>query len=170
MNIISRIYYSFLILSGKKSVIGRKVKVKLYGKDGKNIVTIAKVDTGAYTTSIDKSLALELGYQSLVDLKESEELKKFIDKPIEEIKGNIIGIQNIAYNEFKSKYPELSAIKIVISSHGVSIRPEFNIRIRFGGQDIITSCNITSRSSMKYTCLLGRKALKSILVDTKSSI
>ncbi len=170
MNIISRIYYSFLILSGKKSVIGRKVKVKLYGKEGKNIVTVAKVDTGAYTTSIDKALALELGYQSLVDLKESEELKKFIDKPIEEIKGNIIGIQNIAYNEFKAKYPELSAVKIVISSHGVSIRPEFNIRIRFGGKDLVTNCNITSRSNMKYSCLIGRKSLKNNIIDTSQSI
>ena len=170
MNIISRIYYSFLILSGKKSVIGRKVKVKLYGKDGKTIITIAKVDTGAYTTSIDKSLALELGYQSLVELKESEELKKFIEKPIEEITGNIIGIQNIAYNEFKTKYPELSAIKIVISSHGVSIRPEFNIRIRFGGQDIVTTCNITSRSSMKFNCLIGRKSLRNSLINTKVSV
>ena len=170
MNIISRIYYSFLILSGKKSVIGRKVKVKLYGKDGKNIVTIAKVDTGAYTTSIDKALALELGYQFLVDLKESEELKKFIEKPIDEIKGNIIGIQNIAYNEFKAKYPELSAIKIVISSHGVSIRPEFNIRIKFGGKDLITNCNITSRSNMKYSCLIGRKSLKNDVIDTSQSI
>lgn len=170
MNIISRIYYSFLILSGKKSVIGRKVKVKLYGKDGKNIVTIAKVDTGAYTTSIDKALALELGYQFLVDLKESEELKKFIEKPIDEIKGNIIGIQNIAYNEFKAKYPELSAIKIVISSHGVSIRPEFNIRIKFGGKDLITNCNITSRSNMKYSCLIGRKSLKNNVIDTSQSI
>lgn len=165
MNIISRIYYSFLILSGKKSVIGRKVKVKLYGKDGKTIITLAKVDTGAYTTSIDKSLALELGYQSLVELKESEELKKFIEKPIEEIKENIIGLQNIAYNEFKAKYPELSAIKIVISSHGVSIRPEFNIRIKFASQDVYTDCNITSRSSMKYSCLMGRKTLKKLLVD-----
>ncbi len=170
MNIISRIYYSFLILSGKKSIIGRKVKVKLYGKDGKTIVTIAKVDTGAYTTSIDKSLALELGYQSLVELKESEELRKFIDKPIEEIKGNIIGIQNIAYNEFKSKYPELSAIKIVISSNGVSIRPEFNIRLRFGGKVFNTDCNITTRNSLRYTCLLGRKALKRFLTDSTQSI
>jgi len=170
MNIISRIYYSFLILSGKKSVIGRKVKVKLYGKDGKNIVTVAKVDTGAYTTSIDKALALELGYQSLVDLKESEELKKFIDKPVDEIKGNIIGIQNIAYNEFKAKYPELSAIKIVISSHGVSIRPEFNIRVKFGGRDIITSCNITTRSSLRHPCLIGRKSLKKLIVDSSIKI
>lgn len=166
MNIISRIYYSFLILSGKKSVIGRKVKVKLYGKDGKNIVTVAKVDTGAYTTSIDKTLALELGYQSLVDLKESEELKKFIEKPIEEIKGNIIGIQNIAYNEFKAKYPELSAVKIVISSHGVSIRPEFRLKIRLGGVSFETDCNITNRSSLRYTFLLGRKSIKKFLVDT----
>jgi len=170
MNIISRIYYSFLILSGKKSVIGRKVKVKLYGKDGKTLITIAKVDTGAYTTSIDKSLALELGYHSLVELKESPELKKFIEKPIEEIKGNIIGLQNIAYNEFKAKYPELSAVKIVISSHGVSIRPEFNIRVRFGGQVFNTDCNITTRTSLRYTCLLGRKSLRRFLTDSTQSI
>ncbi len=74
------------------------------------------------------------------------------------------------YNEFKSKYPELSAIKIVISSNGVSIRPEFNIRLRFGGKVFNTDCNITTRNSLRYTCLLGRKALKRFLTDSTQSI
>ncbi len=169
MNIISRIYYSFLILSGKKNLIGRRTKIKIFGKDNKTIITTAKVDTGAYTSSIDKSLAIQLGFQDIVDLKESQEFTKFIEKPIDEIKGNIIEIQNQAYNAFKAKFPELSTVKIIISSNGVSIRPELRLRIKFAGSIIETDCNITTRTNLRYNCLLGRKALRKVLIDSSQT-
>ena len=53
-------------ISGKK-IIGTVEKVKLIGKDGKEIEVEAKIDTGAGFSSIDVELAKQLGYESVLE-------------------------------------------------------------------------------------------------------
>ncbi|MEI6462504.1 MAG: hypothetical protein WCO33_02435 [bacterium] len=168
MNWLARIIYCSKILTGKKSVIGRNVKVKIYGKDDKYQILRAKVDTGAYTTSIDRELAIELGYKELVELSDNPEFKKYIDKPQDEVKQKILHLQTEAYKEFKDKYPSLAAVKIVVSTNGISIRPNFMTKMSIAGKVIETKVNIGDRLHMKNRCLIGRKSLKLFLVDVKA--
>ncbi|MEI6887421.1 MAG: hypothetical protein WCK31_04275 [bacterium] len=168
MNWLARFIYCSKIISGKKSVIGRYAKVKIYGKDNKYQILKAKVDTGAYTTSIDRELAIELGYSDLVTLSDNPEFRKYVDKPQEEVKQKILHIQTEAYKEFKDKHPDLAAVKVVISTNGISIRPNFVTNISIGGKVIETTVNIGDRLHMKNRCLIGRKSLKLFLVDVKA--
>lgn len=168
MNWLARFIYCSKILTGKKSVIGRYVRVKIYGKDNKYQILRAKVDTGAYTTSIDRELALELGYKDLVDLSDNPEFKKYVDKPLEEVKQKMLHLQTEAFKEFQNKYPDLAAVKIVVSTNGVSIRPNFITKMSIGGKVIETTVNIGDRMHMRNRCLIGRKSLKLFLVDVRA--
>ncbi|MEI8348287.1 MAG: sugar-transfer associated ATP-grasp domain-containing protein, partial [Pseudomonadota bacterium] len=53
-------------LSGKR-VIGSIEKIKLVGKDGKEIGVEVKIDTGADSTSIDTELARQLGFGDVIN-------------------------------------------------------------------------------------------------------
>ena len=75
-------------LSGKR-VIGSIEKIKLIGKDGKEIEVEAKIDTGADSTSIDTELAKQLGFGDVLEFFETvpkptstnrDDLKKLSDE------------------------------------------------------------------------------------------
>ena len=66
-------------ISGKK-VIGTVEKVKLIGKDGKEVEVEAKIDTGAYSTSIDEELAEQLGYGDVLNYFKQIEIPEKITR------------------------------------------------------------------------------------------
>jgi hypothetical protein len=121
-----------------KLIIGRKEiadlpSFQLYNK-------IMKIDTGAYTSSIDVVSSV---------LKDNVLHVQFVeDGPI------------VTFSTFK--------MKRIKSSNGV-VQERFVIDgvIEIGGQQIHTPFSLTDRSGMKYPILLGRKFLnKRFLVDT----
>lgn len=145
-------------ISGKK-VIGTVEKVKLIGKDGREIETEAKIDTGAYSTSIDTELANELGFGDLVDFFNSLELPK--DFKREEAKA----IEESLRKKYAGQHPDLADIAVVYSSHGVTIRPKVSLRLILNETDISTQVNIVERQELKKDVLIGRRNLGKFLIN-----
>ncbi len=135
-----------------KIIIGKKVKV-LIG----NMTTPAeaKVDSGAYTSSISEDIAKELGYDKIL-----ENFNK-IDTPLNLNIGNI----NIKEEELKKKYT--LNLKSIRSANGFSIRPVISTSLEFCDTDVIidTEFTIAQRSYMRYPIIIGRKDLSNFLLD-----
>ena len=145
-------------LSGRR-VIGTVEKVKLVGKDGKEIEVEAKIDTGAYSTSIDTELAKQLGYEDVLNYFNSLELPQNFSR--EEVKK----IEEDLRKKYLGQHPDLADISAVYSSHGVSIRPKINIKIIMDETEIFAKANVAERSELKRDILIGRQNLGKFLID-----
>jgi hypothetical protein len=141
-------------ISGKK-VIGTVEKIKLIGKDGKEVEVEAKIDTGAYRTSIDNALASQLGFEKTVE--EFERLKI----PYEEIKNLS---KEERWNIFKN-IPDISSTVIVRSTHGYTYRPTILINITMDAFTVPAKVTIIDRSHLEYPVIIGSMNLKRFLID-----
>ncbi len=145
-------------ISGKK-VIGTVEKVKLIGKDGKEIEVDAKIDTGAGFSSIDTELAKDLGF--------AETILKF-----ENLNPGYETLKNLNLEQRKnifSDVPDLSDTAIIHSSHGTTYRPMVNLSIVMNGVLIPTKVSIIDRSSLKFRIIIGKKNLGKFLIDVKKT-
>lgn len=145
-------------ISGRK-IIGTVEKVKLIGKEGKTIEVEAKIDTGAYSSSIDTEIAKELGFEDLLNYFNSLELPK--DFKREEVKQ----IEADLRKKYLGTHPDLSNITVVYSSHGFSIRPYIKIKFILDETEVPAEMNITERAELKKSLIIGRKNLGKFLVD-----
>lgn len=146
-------------LSGKR-VIGSVVKVKLIGKEGREIELEAKIDTGADSSSIDRALAEELGYGEA--LAYFDTIEKVTSKNQEE--GESIR------EELRKKYlvptqPDLKDIVFVYASNGVSLRPKIGLTLVIDQQEVPANPTVVDRSSLQYRAIIGRRNLSQFLVD-----
>lgn len=146
-------------ISGKK-VIGTVEKVKLVGKDGKEIETEAKIDTGAGFSSIDSQLAVELGYGKVI-----EDFQKQGFPP------NLTPDEARALNTKESgrllrEIPDLAATVVIHSSHGTSFRPMVKLNIIIDGVEVVAKTSIIDRSNLKMPIIIGRKNLGKFLIDS----
>lgn len=150
-------------ISGK-NVIGVFENIVLYNDSMQEIATKAKIDTGADSTSIDRSYAVQLGYSDIVkefdaanipeDLKRSEGLKL-----MEELKLKLL-----------PKYPErLIDVQYVKSSHGTSLRPYVKINLKIKDTIFETNATIFDRSNLAYPVIIGKKSLSKFLIDPSKS-
>lgn len=143
-------------ISGRK-VIGTVEKIKLIGKNEKEIEEDAKIDTGAMSTSIDTELARELGLSDVLSFFEKIELpNNFSREKAQDI-----------LKELKTKYkhPDLIDIDIIYSSHGVSIRPKVRLNFFMNGLLLISNINIVKREDLKFRVIIGKRDLKKFLID-----
>ena len=148
-------------ISGKK-VIGTVEKVKLIGKDEREIESEARIDTGAYSSSIDAELAKELGFQ-----KTLEEFSK-IDLAAYEISHEKENeIKKVFMEKYKKIIPEIEDVAVVISSSGSSIRPTIKINFILDKITIASKVNVIDRGNLKYPILIGRSDLKKFLIEIK---
>jgi alpha-L-glutamate ligase-like protein len=141
-------------LSGKR-VIGSVERIKLIGKDGKEIEVEAKIDTGADSTSIDIELAKQLGF--------NETLKTFEEK----IAGRDV-MKELSKTEreaFFAAIPDLADTASVQSSHGTSYRPMIRIECVIDTLAIPAKVSVIDRSRMEYPVIIGRKNLRKFLID-----
>lgn len=141
-------------LSGKR-VIGSIEKVKLIGKDGKEIEVEAKIDTGADSTSIDTELAKQLGFE--------ETLRMFEEK----VAGRDI-LSELTKEEREKLFaniPDLADTFAVKSSHGYSYRPVILITITIDSVTIPAKVSCINRSHLTYPAIVGRKHLRKFLID-----
>ena len=145
-------------ISGKK-IIGTMEKVRLVGKDGKETEVEAKIDTGAYSSSIDVELAKNLGYEELLNFFNSLDLPQNFSR--EEAKK----IEEDLRKKYLGQHPDLANITIVYSAHGISIRP--SIRLNFFIQEvaIATEVNIIERGELTKSMIVGKKNLHKFLID-----
>lgn len=150
-------------LSGKR-VIGSVEKVKLIGKDGKEIEVEAKIDTGAYSSSIDTGLAKTLGYEATL-----EEFKKIPLENYQLTPENEAVIKKELFEKYKSLVLDLADVAVVFSASGSSLRPVIKIAAVLDGQEMLTSCNIVDRVHLKYPMIIGKRNLGRYLIDVNKT-
>lgn len=141
-------------ISGKK-VIGVVEKVKLIGKEGKEIEVEAKIDTGAGFSSIDTELAKQLGFEQTVSAYE---------------KLNIIyeEIKNLTPEERKKIFiniPDLADTAIIHSATGTTYRPMVKISILMDKLEIPAKVSLIDRANLMYPAIIGKKNLGKFLID-----
>ncbi len=149
-------------LSGRR-VIGTVEKVKLIGKNGKEIEVEAKIDTGADSTSIDTGLARELGFSSVLEYFSN--IKKPVEIPREIVKEFEANIRK----EHLGKHPDLDDLIVVYSSSGVSLRPKVKCSLLLDGIEISARASIVDRSQLEYPVIIGRKNLGKFLIDVSKN-
>jgi hypothetical protein len=110
-------------------------KVKIKGKDGKRLTVPSKIDTGAWRSSIDKTLAQDMG---------------------------LLEEKNILWQ--KTVWSSIGQ-KTVWSSIGRQKRPIINITFWLQGKKIKTSAGVADRSKLKRPLIVGRRDLAGFLVD-----
>lgn len=145
-------------LSGKH-VIGSIEKVKFIGKNGVEIEVEAKIDTGADSSSIDRGLAEELGFDEALTVFES------IPKPTVANRKEASQAEERIRKEIFGKHPDLADVAFVYSSNGFSLRPKINLTLLLDKQEILAKPTIVDRSSLQYRAIIGRRNLGSFLVD-----
>lgn len=141
-------------LSGKR-VIGSIEKIKLIGKDGKEIEVEAKIDTGADSSSIDIELARQLGFSDALKIFEERVAGRDIltDLPKEE------------REKLFSNIPDLADTLPVKSSHGYSYRPVILISLIIDSVPLPAKVSCINRSHLAYQVIIGRKHLRKFLID-----
>lgn len=145
-------------ISGRR-VIGTIEKVKLIGKNGQEIEVEAKIDTGAYSTSIDTELAKKLGFEDFLNYFST------LDLPKDFSRENVKQIEKELREKYIGQHPDLADISAIYSSHGVSIRPKVSLKIILDNTEIFTQVNITERKELMKDIIIGKKNLGRFLID-----
>ena len=145
-------------ISGRK-VIGTIEKVKLIGKDEKEVEVEAKIDTGALSTSIDTEIAKQLGFEDLINFFDS------IEKPKDFSREDAKKIEEELRSKYLGTHTDLSDIVIIYSSHGASIRPKIKINFILDDISVSANVNIMDRNELKYDAIIGKKNLGKFLID-----
>lgn len=146
-------------ISGRK-IIGTISKVKLTGKDGREIEVEARIDTGAGISAIDKKLATELGFGEAVKYWEDFHLDKVLStQEIEQLS------KNETWKELE-KHPDVIGVAKTFSSHGATYRIEVKVPILLDSVPLISKLSIANREGLTYPILIGRRDLRKFLIDT----
>jgi hypothetical protein len=145
-------------ISGKH-VIGSVEKVKLIGKDGKEIEVEAKIDTGADSTSIDIELAKQLGFTDALSFFET------IPKPTSIDRNNLKKLSGEYDIKYKNAHVDLQAITFIYSANGFSMRPKIEVSLAIDTITIPVHATIVNRENLGYPVIVGRKSLRKFLVD-----
>lgn len=146
-------------LSGKR-VVGTIEKIKLLGKDGKEIELEVKIDTGADSSAIDRALAEELGFGEI--LRYFDSIPSVVPATHEE--GDKLA-QELRKKYLRPDMPDLKDIVFIFASNGVSMRPKIGLTIVMDGQEIVASPTVVDRSALNYRAIIGRRNLGMFLVD-----
>jgi len=156
-------------ITGKR-VVGIFEKINIEGVRANKEVE-AKLDTGAYYTSIDEKLAKEIGFEKTIEVfnryfphysgslifpgKEMDYQLKKIREMREEHMNKII----------KESGKVIKDINIVSSSNGVSVRPVVEVKITLDQHSITAQTTISAREHLRYPVIMGRKNLRSFIID-----
>lgn len=145
-------------ISGKR-IISTVEKVKLIGKNSKEIEVEAKIDTGAFSTSIDTDLAEKLGFEELL------EYFNHLNLPADFSREEVKEVEKDLRKKHVKKHQDLEDIVAVYSSSGVTIRPKVKINFVMDKRRVYSRVNIIERGEMKYSMIIGRNDLKRYLVE-----
>ncbi len=152
-------------IAGKK-LISIIQPVKLYSKSGKkSIVVKAKVDTGAYYSSLDTDIARDLGYKDAIELYKSHGIPESMssEKEAKQWKTKL-------HDELLQKNESIVNTHLIGSSSGHSFRIAINLACRIDDKLVDIEINLKDRSQLQYPMLLGRRDLKGFLIDASKKI
>jgi alpha-L-glutamate ligase-like protein len=148
-------------ISGKK-IIGTVEKVKLFGKEGKEIEVEAKIDTGAQSSSLDFEIANQLGFGETISRFSEIDFSNFIISP-----ENESGIKKDILEKYKEHVPDLEDVAVIFSASGSSIRPVVKIEFEMDNEKVISKINLVERKNLKYPTIIGKRDLKKFLIEVK---
>ncbi len=149
-------------ITESKNILNIIEGVEIIGKT-KTVKLKAKIDTGAQSTSIDKSIIEKLGYKHITKIIEQFNLFKTIDS--KQAKQKIKKIR-----KFLNKEKDITSVKLVRNSHGYSIRIFIELLFILKGKKIRTQVNIIDRSKMKYKMIIGQNDLKNFIIVPKNKL
>jgi len=140
---------------------GKKVKLP------KPIDIKVKVDTGAYLSSIDAKVAMQLGF----DLKDvlSVVKKRFEDLKSAKETMHELEKQYITRDEngkiVRQAPMFLKGFFVIKNATGIMVRPRITIPTKIGDDVMNITYTVADRHHLRYSVLLGRKDLKEFLID-----
>ncbi|MDO8240546.1 MAG: sugar-transfer associated ATP-grasp domain-containing protein [Candidatus Moranbacteria bacterium] len=147
-------------ISGRK-VIGTVEKVKITGKNGKEVEVEARIDTGAGISAISKELAIELGFDEAVRYWEEFNLDKVLsEEEIQKLSANK------TWKELE-KHPDIVGVAKTYSAHGATYRIEIKVSLLIDNLAVLSKLSISNRSGLAYPILIGRRDLNKFLIDVK---
>lgn len=140
----------------KKKIIGVTEKISIVGCSLKKKKVLARIDTGADYSSIDKTIARKIGYGATI--KEFQEKLSVGGK-------KVLDMKRAEKLEYFSGIPYLKTYFKIKSAHGFSFRPVVDVAIKIKDETIQTSATIIDRSQLKYSVIIGRKDLEGFVID-----
>lgn len=146
-------------ISGKK-IVGSSEKIKFTLPDGKELEVLAKIDTGAYSTSLDIELAKQLGFGPTLESFAQIDISSY--KLLPENEG---AIKKDFLEKYKEKIPFLEDVAVIFSSSGSSLRPIVKTDFKINNETVSSLVNITNRQNLKYPVIIGKRDLKRFLID-----
>ncbi len=146
-------------ISGKK-MIGAVEKVTFIGKDGREIIVDAKIDTGADSSSIDFSIAQALGFEETVRAYQALESDWDTLKDLSKEKRWKL-FENI---------PDAVSTVPVHSSHGTTYRVKIQLEMLIDNKRVPVRVTLIDRSRLEYKSIIGRKSLQKFLVDVSRNL
>jgi len=146
-------------ISGKE-VIGIIENIVVFNrkKTRKNQIK-AKIDTGAGYTSIDRDLAVKLGFKEAVKYYESFNIKEVLTR--EEANQ----LSQAGMEKKLTKHKDIIDTAKIHSSHGTTYRMMIPLNIVLAGREIEAKVSVIPRKELKYPIIIGRQNLKEFLVD-----
>ena len=135
-----------------KIVIGKKTNIKI---NELNEEFLAKIDTGAFRTSISEEIAKKIGFEELIDKFNSMDIPETNPSNITKIRDQLNSSNSdIQLQEAKS-------------AHGFTLRPTINIQLEIMNTGVILNTNVTiaNRTDLRYPVIIGRRDLRRFLID-----
>jgi RimK family alpha-L-glutamate ligase len=136
----------------EKEIIGafEFVEISLKNKKGKGKKVLAKIDTGALSSSMCFALAEELGCsKKVLSLQKKKDKEKIVKLKKEGL---------------------IKKSKIVKNSEGKSRRIFVDVELKIKSENILTHVNLVDRKKMRHDLLIGRRDLKKFLIDPRLNI
>jgi hypothetical protein len=148
-------------ISGKK-VIGTTETIKLISQSNKELEVKAKIDTGAFSTSLDSSLAKKLGYGKILERFDALDQSQY-----EITRGKLADIKKDILQKFGEDSSLLKDIVLIHSASGSTLRPIIELNFVMDNTLVTSRVNVVDRSNLQYPILIGRKDLKKFLIEIK---
>lgn len=146
-----------------REVLGVVERVRIIRENERPVQVLAKVDTGADSSSISERLAKKIGFGSLVGALDGYQVEGMIsEREAKKMKKKIE--KDVLLN-----FSEMSEVTFVFSSHGVSFRPVVRLSLIVSGVKLVSRVNITKRLGLKYQMIIGRRDMKGFFVDPEKT-
>jgi len=154
------------VKKSKLNSTGSQIKTKEVDQIVKTSNVKAKIDTGADSTSIDKALWITLGYSEIIEAFETLKHEMLEATNTDNSRLALDKSSDQLNDKLALLYPGGGVVcKLIISSHGRSIRLYMDILLQLGNYKFITSANVYDREQMQYKVIVGRKSLNKFLVE-----
>ncbi len=124
----------------------------------------AKMDTGAWGSSISFDVAREIGYERLLD----ELRERHIFDPMS-YEDAISFVQQQRESEFFMSRPDV-VLKVVKQATGITVRVYVPVRLTINRRLITTMASIVDRSILRFPVIVGARDLAGFVVSTRRRV